>query len=113
MELEKTYYEKNGKYQQKANELFGLLTTHGEFYGDNKGENLGKLGKFIRFYYDVYFYYNMQKVALKNFNSAVNYGNTYPKDKNKYECKNFLELEKMLDNLVLKAYEEQKKIGSI
>ena len=124
--LENTYYHRNGKHQEKALEVFKLITIHGKFYKDSKGEyykgeNLLKLARLMVLYGDVCYYIAVQKIGLISdmidegniFDTALLYANSYYSEKDRYHFKDLIELEQMVDNLVLKAYDEQKKLGSI
>ena len=117
MELSNTYYTENGRHQEKADKIFKLITPYGEY--DKKSIQLKKLAKSLPFYKNVYYYKNLYTVGYKGnvarpthiFKVATDYAKK--RSPYKIKCENFLELETFMDYLMLKAYDEQTKLGNI
>ena len=108
------YIRDNGKHQEIASILFRQIAKNSKsFKYDDKNKCLKELADFKSFYGWVYFFsitcefkkavYWAKKNLLRN-----NY-----KGNLDYKCENYSELESIMDDLVFKAYGEQKKLGNI
>ena len=102
------YYTEKGYYQKKANKLFKQITDYGIHHEyDNKSKYLKELEKTWRFYRIVIYYF----YDSYSFKEAVKIGRQHTLYKG--NCESLSQLEDMMDDLVLKAYDEQRKLKKI
>ena len=114
MDFRNIYAVDNGRHQDKVNFFSEQLEIYGKYQEyDNKSKYLKELVDFYRFYSRVYLFSGAfdfkkaVKLAKKDL-LADNY-----KYKDSYNCENLSKLESIMDDLLLKAYDEQKELGNL
>ena len=107
--MKNLYYNNNGKHQEEANILFREITPHGRIYNyKNESKLLRKLAKLLWFYKETHYYLKMY-----DFNTAVNHAKKKTFYTIGFKAESVLQLEKMMDDLIIETYNEQKSLWKI